>query len=140
MNREELKALVRELVSQKLGECPIVPARPAAVTFCPSDRLQTGSEQEQVYTHDLYTLQQSPRLGAGLMEITASTFDWALHYDEIDYVLEGTLEIHCCGQIVRAGPGEMVLIPKDSQIRFSAPKYAKFLYFTYPADWQNQAT
>ena len=31
-----------------------------------------------------------------------------------------------------------LLIPKGSEIHFSAPDYAKFLYFTYPADWQAQ--
>ena len=100
--------------------------------------LETGSDRDRVYTHDLYTLEHSPRLGAGVMEITASTFPWWPEYDEIDYVLEGTLEIQCCGQTVRAKQGELLLIPKGSEIHFSAPDYAKFLYFTYPADWQAQ--
>ena len=138
MNREELEALVRQLVAQKLSQCPVLPAQPLQVSFSPADRLQTGRSTDRVYTHDLFTLEQSPRLGAGVMEITATTFPWTLNYDEIDYVLEGTLEIQCCGQTVRAGKGELLLIPKGSQIQFSAPKYAKFLYFTYPADWQTQ--
>ena len=138
MNRQELEALVRQLVEQKLRQCPVVPAQPQQVVFSPADRLETGSDRNRVYTHDLYTLEQSPRLGAGVMEITASTFPWRLEYDEIDYVLEGTLEIQCCGQAVRAKQGELLLIPKGSEIHFSAPDYAKFLYFTYPADWQAQ--
>lgn len=138
MNRQELEALVRQLVEQKLRQCPVVPAQPQQVVFSPADRLETGSDRDRVYTHDLYTLEQSPRLGAGVMEITASTFPWWPEYDEIDYVLEGTLEIQCCGQTVRAKQGELLLIPKGSEIHFSAPDYAKFLYFTYPADWQAQ--
>ena len=84
------------------------------------------------------TLSQSPRLGAGLMVMENTTFPWHLTYDEIDYVIEGTLTVHTQSGSVTAGPGQVIFIPKGSQIQFSAPEYARFLYVTYPADWQNQ--
>ena len=103
-----------------------------------ADRLDTGNPRDRVWTHDLLTLSQSPRLGAGLMVMENTTFPWHLTYDEIDYVIEGTLTVHTQSGSVTAGPGQVIFIPKGSQIQFSAPEYARFLYVTYPADWQNQ--
>lgn len=101
----------------------------------PEDRLNTGCEKDRVYTRDIFTLAQSPRLGCGIMEMEQTTFDWKLDYDEIDYVMEGFLTIIKNGKCVTAGPGEVILIPKDSAIQFSVPGKARFLYVTYPADW-----
>ena len=38
-----------------------------------SDRLDTGNPSDRVYTHDLLTLSDSPRLGLGLMTMSAIT-------------------------------------------------------------------
>ena len=72
------------------------------------------------------------------MEMTETAFPWTLNYDEMDYVVEGRLDILCSGQKVSAGPGELIYIPKGSEIQFSVAGHARFLYFVYPADWQNQ--
>ena len=66
-----------------------------------------------------------------------TTFPWHLTYDEIDYVKRERSPSTPSGSVT-AGPGQVIFIPKDSQIQFSAPEYARFLYVTYPADWQNQ--
>ena len=104
-----------------------------------ADRMDTGNRADRVYTKDLFTLQESPRLGAGLMEMTDTTFPWTLNYDEMDYVISGRLDILIGGETVSAGPGEVIYIPKGSSIQFSVRGHARFLYFVYPADWQNQA-
>lgn len=103
-----------------------------------NNRLDTGKAGDVVYTKDVFTLEESPRLGCGIMEMKETTFDWHLKYDEIDYVIEGTLTIIVNGEKVTAGPGEIILIPKNTKIQFSVPNYARFLYVTYPADWESQ--
>ena len=70
---------------------------------------------------------------------TAETAQTTLTYDEIDYVIEGQLSIHCDGRTETAGPGEVLLIPKGSKIQFAVPDFARFLYVTYPADWQSSS-
>ena len=100
--------------------------------------MDTGNPNDKVYTHDLFTLEQSPRLGAGLMEMENTTFPWTLNYDEMDYVIEGELSILIGGEKVTAGPGEVLYIPKGSSIQFSVSGRARFLYFVYPANWQEQ--
>src|SRR5699024_5358288 len=109
-----------------------------ALTVTEAHRMNTGNPGDKVYTRDLFTLEQSPRLGVGIMEMTDTTFPWTLNYDEMDYVVAGRLDILCNGQKVSAGPGELIHIPKGSEIQFSVTGHARFLYFVYPADWQNQ--
>jgi len=98
----------------------------------------TGKKGDKVFLADLFTLEESPRLGSGIMEMEASCFDWILKYDEIDYVIEGKLEIIIDGRKIVGEAGDVILIPKDTAIEFSVPEFARFLYVTYPADWENQ--
>ena len=65
----------------------------------------------------------------GHMEMTETTFPWTLTYDEVDYIIEGRLEILIDGRKVVGEAGDVILMPKGSKIQFSAPKYAKFMYF-----------
>ncbi len=100
------------------------------------DRMDTGNPKDEVYTTDLFTLEEGPRIGVGLMEMIKTTFDWTLTYDEIDYIIEGKLDIVIDGRTISGEKGDVILIPKNSKIQFSAPEYAKFLYVVYPANWQ----
>jgi ethanolamine utilization protein EutQ len=139
MDKTQLEALVRQILLEKLGGAHgVCKASVSALRFTEADRLDTGDPAHRVYTHDLFSLEQSPRLGAGLMEMEDTTFPWTLGYDEMDYVLEGQLSILIAGETVTAGPGEALYLPKGSSIQFSAAGRTRFLYFVTPADWQNQ--
>ena len=140
MERTELEALVRQILLEKLGGgAPGVKAvKVPRIFVTEADRLDTGNPGGRVYTKDLLTLEESPRMGVGIMEMTDTTFPWTLNYDEMDYVVEGRLEIVAGGERVSAGPGEVLYIPKGNGIKFSVAGHARFLYFVYPADWQKQ--
>lgn len=138
MDRETLKRLIKEILEEEQGGCPVKLVKLPQIKITDSDRLNTGDPAHRVYTHDLFSLEESPRLGCGIMEMQQTTFPWALHYDEIDYVISGSLTVQFGETAVTAGPGEVILIPKGSSIRFSVPDRARFLYVTYPADWQSQ--
>ena len=144
MDKDQLESLVREILRERLGcGCAAMHGvrKVAVPALCTTeaDRMDTGNPADKVYTRDLFALEQSPRLGAGLMEMEDTTFPWTLNYDEMDYVIEGELSILIGGEKVTAGPGEVIYIPKGSSIRFSVSGKARFLYFVYPADWQNQS-
>jgi len=98
----------------------------------------TGKAGDKVLLKDCVTLKESPRLGFGVMEMEHTAFKWTLNYDEVDYVIEGTLEILIDGRKVVGNKGDAIMIPKGSTIQFSAPDFARFLYVVYPADWANQ--
>ena len=141
MDKTALEALVRQVLLEKLGGAAngVRAVRVPEVHVTEADRMDTGRPGDRVYTRDLFTLQESPRLGAGVMEMRDTTFPWTLNYDEIDFVISGRLDVLMNGERVSAGPGEIIYIPKGSSIQFSVTGHARFLYFVYPADWQNQA-
>jgi ethanolamine utilization protein EutQ len=93
------------------------------------------ADAPRVTLKDLFTVEESPRIGAGVMELDHSSLDWTLTYDEFDYVIEGVLEILIDGRKVRAEAGEVIYIPKNSKITFSTPEHARFFYVVYPANW-----
>ena len=85
---------------------------------------------------DVVTLEEAPRIGAGIMELDGANFEWTLTYDEYDVVFEGVLEIEIDGRVVTGQPGDIIYIPKGSHIHFRTPKTARYAYFVYPANWQ----
>lgn len=99
------------------------------------EKFDTGKPGDKVYLKDVFTLEESPRLGCGVMEMEETVFDWTLKYDEIDYIMEGTLEIIIDGRKVVGEQGDIILIPKNTPIKFSCPDHAKFIYIVYPANW-----
>lgn len=141
MDKAALEALVRQIVMEKLGQasdCPVKKLSVPNMNVTEEHRMDTGNPRDRVWTRDLLTLEESPRLGCGLMVMERTTFPWTLNYDELDYVISGRLNILVGGQKVSAGPGEVIYIPKGSSIRFSVEEKARFLYFVYPANWQEQ--
>ena len=145
INRSDLETLVRKILLEELatkdGGKKVSKAGVASIALPgldvrPEDRLDTGDSSHQVYTRDLLTLDESPRLGLGLMTMEKTTFPWYLDYDEVDYVIEGRLDIIVGDEVMTAGPGEVLFIPKGSDIQFSVRDKARFIYVTYPADWQ----
>ncbi|NME09238.1 DUF861 domain-containing protein [Paraclostridium bifermentans] len=151
LDKSMLEQLVRQIIQEKINgsensvdflrdkdESGVISIKLPTVKVDESNRLDTGNPRDVVYTKDLFTLEESPRLGCGIMEMKETTFDWTLNYDEVDYVIEGTLDIIINGKTVSASAGELILIPKGSSIQFSVKDYARFIYVTYPADWASQ--
>ncbi|WP_303972967.1 cupin domain-containing protein [Streptococcus merionis] len=147
VNRSELESLVRKILleellakdtAKKVGKSGVASIALPSLDVRPEDRLDTGNPADKVYTRDLLDLKESPRLGLGLMTMEETTFPWHLDYDEVDYVIEGQLDIIVGDEVMSAGPGELLFIPKGSDIKFSVKGKARFIYVTYPADWQNQ--
>lgn len=153
LDKEVLERLVKQIIQEQLtgstgGTVDFVRNRDISgvtsvklptVKVDQSNRLDTGKVTDEVYTKDVFTLEESPRLGCGVMVMRETTFDWTLDYDEIDYVIEGHLDIIIDGRTISADPGELILIPKGKSIKFSVPDYSRFIYVTYPADWASQA-
>lgn len=143
IDKSVLESLIREILAEKLGGITDKEMIPGGIIHInvpslkveESHRLDTGDPAHVVYTKDLFTIEESKRLGCGIMEMRDTTFNWNLNYDEIDYVIEGELSIIKDGRKVTAMPGGIILIPKGSDIQFSVKGHARFLYVTYPADW-----
>lgn len=142
LDHDMIENIVRQIVNKKLmptkhiDNSGVTSVKLSAIDVSEEDRLDTGKPGDFVYTKDLFSLTESPRLGCGLMVMKDTTFDWELGYDEIDYIISGKLDVIIDDRTVSAEAGEIILIPSGSKIQFSVTGDARFVYVTYPADWQ----
>lgn len=147
MDKELIESLIRKIVVQELekinGGCNRQVDPSGVMSFnidnMKLDKFPFEIGTDKVWLKDLVSLEESPRLGFGIMEMDNTAFEWTLTYDEVDYVIEGTLEIIIDGRKVTAGPGEILYIPKNTHISFSTPNKTKFMYVCYPANWSEQS-
>jgi ethanolamine utilization protein EutQ len=150
-DRATLERIVREAVKAELavGAVPLTPGQigkqsdqSGVITADPAkavlEPFPFPIESDRVQLVDLLTLAESPRLGCGVMAMEETSFAWTLEYDEVDYVIEGTLDIVVDGRPIRARAGQVLFIPKGTAIRFSTPDRCRFLYVCYPANWADQ--
>lgn len=106
------------------------------------DRVQlsqfVGVKDHQVGLADVITSADKSSMAAGFMAWKECFFPWTLNYDEVDIVLEGELHIRSAGDTVVAKTGDVIFIPKGSNIEFGTPSTVRFFYVTYPADYLAQ--
>lgn len=83
MNKELLEELIRKVIKEELEKSSeenykqIDKSGVGVVKLNQMKKrvkMDTGNPKDQVTTTDLFTLQESPRLGAGLMEMKETTF------------------------------------------------------------------
>lgn len=78
-NRKMIETLVRQIVTEQLMPTKQVDPSGVAsiklpeITVSEEDRLDTGNPNDIVYTKDLFSLEESPRLGCGLMVMKETT-------------------------------------------------------------------
>jgi len=141
---EDLEARIRAAVVKVLGLSE--PARPPRAQPRPTHvdgrtvRLEPfpfdiGRPEMDVRLKDVITSEHGSPMAAGFMTLHKGQFPWRLDYDEIEYVIEGELHIITDQETIVGLPGDVIFIPKGSDIQFATPSWAKFLYVTYPADW-----
>jgi ethanolamine utilization protein EutQ len=121
------------------------PASGPAVTLVRGDGVRLAPFAEgaapagmDVRLVDAITAAHGSPMAAGFMTWKKGSFPWRLDYDEIDFVVEGRLEIHQGGRVVVGDPGDVIYIPRGSEIRFGSPSFARVFYVTFPADWEGQ--
>lgn len=116
------------------------PGRPIAVVRLGEVReapfaFDVGRPEMNIRCTDVVSAMHGSPMAAGIMSWDAGFFPWTLDYDEIDLVLEGRLEIRHAGRCILAGPGDVVYIPKGSEIEFGSSGAVRVFYVTYPAEW-----
>jgi len=98
------------------------------------DYFDTGNQNNKVYYQELISKDDS-KMSAGFLTIEKSSFEWELYYEEIDYVIEGTLTITINGKTFTAYPGDVLFVPSGSKVVWGSPDKARIFYTTYPANW-----
>lgn len=101
------------------------------------ENFDTGNPSAKVNFQELISKDES-QISAGFLEIDHSSFKWELTYEEIDYVIEGTLTIEIDGQTYTAQAGDVVFVPKNSKVVWGSPNKVRLFYATYPANWSDE--
>ncbi len=142
----DLEAQVRRVVTAMLAAQRAGPATAAqgvvhvdgrAVTMAPFP-FPIQRPDMDVRLQDVITAGHGSPMAAGFMSLHKGSFPWTLSYDEIEYVIEGELHIGTAQGVVVGRPGDVIYIPKGTAITFGTPSWAKFLYVTFPAEWQGK--
>lgn len=142
INEKELKEIISRVVEETLKKCDndfIKEKDDSGIIKIKTDtvKCEPFNGADGVYLKDIVTLAEAPRMGAGVMELDNTSFEWTLTYDEYDYVIEGELEIEIDGSVVKGTVGDIIYIPAGSHIHFQTPTRARYAYFVYPANWQD---
>lgn len=143
VSEELIRQIVAKVIEQTMAagrEDFVKKVDPSGIIMVKTDTVKCERfEKDGVALKDILTLEEAPRMGAGIMELDNSSLEWTLAYDEYDLVLEGVLEIEIEGRVISAGPGDIIYIPKNSHIHFQTPHKARYAYFVYPANWAELA-
>jgi ethanolamine utilization protein EutQ len=143
----KVRAIVASLLDARAGALP-APAGPrsgarvkhAAVTVARPEKFPyPGPPPDmQVKTVDVVTVDDGSPVAVGYMTMTKGSFPWTLTYDEVQVVLEGELHLggEAGGKVGR--PGDVLFVPNGSSITFGTPDWVKFVYVTFPANWEDQ--
>lgn len=139
-SEEVIRKIVTQVVKETMGgycsEGFVKKKDPSGIIMVKTDTVKCERfEKDGVGLKDVLTLEEAPRMGAGVMELDHSDLEWTLTYDEYDLVLSGELEIIIDGRAVKGGPGDIIYIPKNSHIHFHTPSKVRYAYFVYPANW-----
>lgn len=125
----QCKDKTRLVVEQDPGGLRLV--KGSSVTY---EKFDTGNPGDRVGIKEVLTSAKRANMAAGFMTMDRTAFAWNLQYEEIDYVIEGTLDISINGKTYRGTSGDVFYLPRGSSIIFSSPDQAKFFYVTYPAN------
>lgn len=135
MTSDELKKTVQRILGEALKpacEHPIAThIKGDRVVIQPFDQAPPG---QKIGLTDVITAREG-NLCSGFMTFDHSKLPWFLNYDEVDYIIEGDFVLEVDNKVFRAKAGDVVYIPKGSQVIFSSPTFCKVFYVTYPANW-----
>lgn len=152
-NMEDIVKAVLEQIQKAGGmqPCPVPDvygSRPAALKLVPIGKdmvldpydlndpktgaLLTPPEIDFRLT-DVVTVGDGSSIGAGFMSWRKGAFEWTLTYDEMDYIVEGVMEITCEGRTLVAYAGDVCFIPAGSHVRWATPSWVKIYYVTFPS-------
>lgn len=98
------------------------------------DVFDTGNPNNKVFYQELISGKDKSPVNAGFLTIEKSRFECDMTYEEIDYVIEGTLTVEINGRSYTARPGDVIYVPIGSKVVWGSPDKAKVFYTTYSAN------
>jgi ethanolamine utilization protein EutQ len=141
---DQVRAVVREMQSRTQDKrAPEVRGTRVQVIHPPRVELKpfpfdAKRPDMNIRAADVITDRDGSPMGVGFMRFENGSFPWTLNYDEVDYVIEGELEIRVGDQSFIGHAGDVIFIPRGTSILFCTSTFTRFMYVTYPANWTTQ--
>lgn len=92
------------------------------------ENYDTGNPQDKIMIKELFNSRESSNVSAGFMTLDGTSYSTHIKHDELNYIIEGTLECSVNGKTYIAKPGDTLFIPADTKITFSTSHNVKLLY------------
>ncbi len=87
-----------------------------------------------VWLKDVVGMQERSSMVAGYMSLDKGEVQRTVDADEMNIVLEGELVVKRGGEQVRGKIGDVIYIPKGSNITLGTPNWTRFVYVVFPAN------
>ncbi|MDP7527071.1 MAG: cupin domain-containing protein [Candidatus Marinimicrobia bacterium] len=84
-------------------------------------------------TIGLVNVSFSDKLGAGIGVFEDCSIPWHITYDEVIYILEGQFTLQVGDKKFEAGPGDVLWVPRNTDIVYIAQERVTFFYSVLPA-------
>jgi len=84
-------------------------------------------------TIGLVNVSFSEELGAGIGVFEDCSIPWHIKYDEVIYILDGQFTLRVGNKKFEAGPGDVLWVPRDTEIVYEARERVTFYYAVLPA-------
>lgn len=96
--------------------------------------LNLKPNDDGIVTAPVVNRRYSTGLGAGIGVFEKCEIEWTVTYDEVLFIKEGKFTLQVGDKTYRAGPGDILWIPKDTPLVYEAGERVVFFYAVYPAD------
>lgn len=78
----------------------------------------------------------SKTMDAGFIEMKESYFEWTLHYDEVFYIISGSMFIEANNEKIYANAGDIYYLTKGTKVVYGTDSEVKLFYSIYPGNWR----
>jgi len=89
-------------------------------------------------TIGLVNVSFSDKLGAGIGVFEDCSIPWHITYDEVICILEGQFTLQVGDKKFEAGPGDVLWVPRNTDIVYIAQERVTFFYSVLPAVTHHQ--
>lgn len=124
--------LVERIVREVLAAFPGLQSRQQAKEIDPSGLVLVRKEccnKEQ--SQEIFSRAESPSLSGGFINLERESLKKNTTCDELNYLLEGRLELSVNGRNYQAKAGDVFYIPKDTPLLLSTQQRARIFYVAY---------
>ena len=92
------------------------------------EKFNTRKPNDKVGIKEILSKRESPHMKTGFMTFEKTNFSRDLEFEEINYIIEGTLEMTLNGRTYHGEAGDVFFLPKDTNVTFSSPDKVAFFF------------